>query len=80
MKIRIEAFGIAKDIFGGKFLELELQKDTNVGMLRNELIARYPDLQDLRSLAIAVNETYANDTDVIKESDTIVVIPPVSGG
>ncbi len=80
MKIKIEAFGIAKDIFGNKHIELEFETGGKVVALKELLILKYPALKDLRSLAIAINESYANDQDEIKETDEIVIIPPVSGG
>lgn len=80
MKIQIEAFGIAKDIFGNKYIELEIEDSIKVAALKELLILKYPALKDLRSLAIAINESYANDQDEIKETDEIVLIPPVSGG
>jgi molybdopterin synthase sulfur carrier subunit len=44
------------------------------------LIEKYPSFQKLSSLRIAVNEEYAEDHTEIKETDEIVLIPPVSGG
>ena len=35
---------------------------------------------DVRSLYIAVNKEYAKDDLVLKETDEIALIPPVSGG
>lgn len=80
MKIQIEAFGIVKDIFGNKYIELEFQVGGKVAELKELLMLKYPALKDLRSLAIAINESYANDQDEVKETDEIVLIPPVSGG
>lgn len=80
MKIRIEAFGIAKDIFENKYIEILLEENCSVAELKALLLEQYPPLKDLRSLAIALNENYASDQDIISESDEIVIIPPVSGG
>lgn len=78
-KYRIKAFGITKDIVGARETLLELQGDT-VGSLRSALKNRYPSLAEIRSLMIAVNNAYAEDTLSLRESDEIALIPPVSGG
>ena len=75
----IKAFGVTKDIVGGRETVLDLQGHT-VGSLRNELVERYPSLRGIRSLMIAVNNSYAEDDLPIGESDEIALIPPVSGG
>jgi len=79
MKHKIKLFGIAREIVGGREVIINTNGGT-VGELRNELISAYPQLADLRSLFIAVNLHYANDTLVLGESDEIALIPPVSGG
>jgi molybdopterin synthase sulfur carrier subunit len=40
----------------------------------------YPNLKGLKSLLIAVNNEYAEDSVELLESDEIALIPPVSGG
>jgi molybdopterin synthase sulfur carrier subunit len=78
-KYNVKAFGITKDLLGGREAKIEVRGDT-VGHLRRSLAEKYPQLSDLRSLYIAVNNDYADDEVVIKESDEIALIPPVSGG
>ena len=79
MKFTISSYGIAKDIVGGRNVIVDTNANT-VGELRSWLTTRYPSLTELRSLFIAVNRNYADDGVVLKESDEIVLIPPVSGG
>jgi len=79
MKFTISSYGIAKDIVGGRNVTIETNANT-VGELRSWLTTRYPSLTELHSLFIAVNRNYAEDGVVLKESDEIVLIPPVSGG
>ncbi|HYC85176.1 MAG TPA: MoaD/ThiS family protein [Chryseosolibacter sp.] len=78
-KYKVKAFGITKDIVGGKETVVELEGQT-VAALRNELQKKYPGLVELRSLLIAVNNAYADDLSAISEHDEIALIPPVSGG
>lgn len=80
MEITITAFGIAKDIFRTNALLIELEDKCSVEMLKQELERQFPELAKLKSYAIAVNETYASNDLLIKPADTVVIIPPVSGG
>jgi molybdopterin synthase sulfur carrier subunit len=76
---RVKAFGITKDILGGKEMVIEAPGMT-VADLRAALNDKYPKLAALRSLFIAVNNSYADETAVVNEGDEIALIPPVSGG
>jgi molybdopterin converting factor subunit 1 len=78
-KYTVLAFGIAKDILGGRQCEIELPGNT-VAALRAALLGQYPRLAGLRSLMIAVNSEYAGDGVLLEERDEIALIPPVSGG
>ncbi len=80
MKINILAFGIAKDILDGQTKEIELSHGNDVKSLKQTLCDTFPEFSKLRSLSIAVNEEYRNDDYELKESDEVVIIPPVSGG
>jgi len=80
MNISILAFGIARDIVGQSEFDLLLGGIRTVGELKQELVVRYPDFAKLASLAIAVNGEYVSDEHLLKVSDEVVIIPPVSGG
>ena len=80
MQINILAFGIAKDIVGGQAVDFNIQEGATVAELKNALTDQYPDFARLASLAIAVNSEYVSDEQILKASDEIVIIPPVSGG
>ena len=78
-KYKIIPFGITKDLLGGREASIEINGQT-VGALRTALNERYPQLLNLRSLLIAVNNDYADEDVVLSHSDEIALIPPVSGG
>jgi molybdopterin converting factor subunit 1 len=80
MKCTIQAYGISRDIIGGKFLEIELPDGVTVSDLKKELFKKYPSFEGLQSLFIALNNEYADDHAVLKTGDEIALIPPVSGG
>lgn len=73
-------FGIAKDIAGMKNISLSDAEIATVGDLKTYLHERFPSLRNLKSLAIAVNESYANDNQRLVNTDVVALIPPVSGG
>jgi molybdopterin synthase sulfur carrier subunit len=80
MKIKILAFGIARDIVGGFDTVLDLPEGALVADVRQSLTAQFPDFQKLTSLKLAVNSEYAADDLILTANDEIVIIPPVSGG
>ncbi len=80
MKIKILAFGVAKDILGGTSVNLELINDATVYNLQYLLEQQYPRLKQLSSYMVAVNNEYALPGDSLHERDEIAIIPPVSGG
>ena len=80
MKLSILNFGIARDIVGATEFEVELREGANIADLKALLFHEYPEFERLASFAVAVNESYATDEVILKEGDTIAIIPPVSGG
>ena len=79
-------FGITKDIVGAPTLSVPTSSITGkkipktVKELKAFLGKTYPELNKLSSLAVAVNNSYAEDDQVINSYDEIALIPPVSGG
>lgn len=78
--MKILAFGIAKEIFGGSTIDVELHEQAKVSELKQLLEERYERLKAIRSYMVAVNNEYAADDRTISEKDEIAIIPPVSGG
>jgi len=78
--VNILAFGIAKDIFSGSSIKLELPEGATVVSLKTALEQRYPRLKQLASYLLAVNNEYADDELLLGAADEIAIIPPVSGG
>lgn len=79
MKIKILAFGIAKDILGGTEKEIELTEGATVESLKAKLEDEYTELKRLKSYLIAIDDEYADENQVIISSNEIAIIPPVSG-
>jgi molybdopterin converting factor subunit 1 len=80
MKVNVLAFGIAKDIFSGSSIEVELPENGTTHNLKQLLEGHYPRLKHLASYMVAVNNEYASDEGLLTEKDEIAIIPPVSGG
>lgn len=79
-------FGVTKDIVGSSTLSVPTSSVTGrkipktVKELKEFLGETYPELNKLSSLAVAVNNAYAEDNETINSYDEIALIPPVSGG
>lgn len=80
MELRLLYFGASRDYAGRDAEDFKVKPGIMVQDLREELRQRYPGLEDIESFAIAVNEAYADADLVLKDGDTVAVIPPVSGG
>jgi molybdopterin synthase sulfur carrier subunit len=80
MEITVLAFGIAKDIFGGSSVTVELAVNATTADLKTSLETKYPRLKQLASYMVAVNNEYAGDAGIITDRDEVAIIPPVSGG
>lgn len=80
IKLNILTFGIVRDIVGADQLTYELPARSTATTLMESLQQRYPALQELRSLMIAINSEYSKKDQILQENDEIALIPPVSGG
>ena len=80
MKIQLLLFGITADLLKTSSLEIEVEKDISIENFKSFLQEKNPQLKNISSYAIAVNETYADNNLVLSENDVVAIIPPVSGG
>jgi molybdopterin converting factor subunit 1 len=80
MNIKTLFFGITADLIGESELDLVVSGSISIGAFKAVLKEKYPQLKNIDSCAIAVNEAYAEDVQLLKENDVVAVIPPVSGG
>ena len=80
MHIRVDLFGVTRDIIGNAHLQYEAAGPVSVKALLADLKGRYPALGRLSSLAVAVNSEYATEDLQLSENDEVALIPPVSGG
>lgn len=80
MKIETLFFGITTDLVNTSSLVVEVNKALSIAEFKIFLKDKFPQLENINSYAVAVNEAYATDDVVLKENDTVAIIPPVSGG
>jgi len=79
--VHVQLFAHARELAGSGLIAVELFPGASVGQLRSALAARVPTLRSVLSSAkIAINHDFAADTCVIRPTDELAVIPPVSGG
>jgi len=80
MKINILLFGIITDLLETSELEIQVSENSTVADLKDKLLSKYSQLENIDSYSIAVNENYADDKLNLQENDIVAIIPPVSGG
>jgi molybdopterin converting factor subunit 1 len=81
IKVRVLFFGVLKEQFGGASDLIELTERARVRDVLAKYEAKVPALRQwLPSLAIAVNQQYANPDTELKSGDEVALLPPVSGG
>ena len=73
-------FGITRDLVGQNRLTVDLPANSRVADLMASLHQQYPTLAGVQSILIAVNSEYADADLMLKPTDEIALIPPVSGG
>ncbi len=78
--MKILTFGIATEIMGTSVSEIKTEPTLKVSTLKNILEIKYPELKNLGSYMIAINNRYSQEDTLISENDEIAIIPPVSGG
>jgi molybdopterin synthase sulfur carrier subunit len=76
--IKILLFAHLQDEAGTAAMEID-KRDLAVHELKQWLQDNHG-LRGLSSVMTAINESFANEGDVIKDGDTVAFIPPVSGG
>ncbi len=82
MKVKLLLFASIRELVGASQVELDLPSDATVSVMLQTLASLYPGAQgSLDQINVAINKVYVKSSDtVIKECDTIALIPPLSGG
>lgn len=81
INITVKLFAAYQEAYGVPDLTLELPTGTQVGAVRDRLIAEHPELEKWRDLTrFGVNLQFVEPDVVLQDGDEVVLIPPVSGG
>jgi MoaE-MoaD fusion protein len=81
MQVRVLFFGRLKDLAGRPSDSLSLPEDATLADLVLHCESRIPGLKDWsHSMAIAINQHYADPQSRLKAGDEVALLPPVSGG
>jgi molybdopterin converting factor subunit 1 len=81
MQIRVLFFGMLKDLAGRASESLSLPDDATLADVLRHYESRVPRLKEmLDSLALSVNQEYAEPDARLHSGDEVALLPPVSGG
>lgn len=81
MIVRVCFFARTRDLAGTGVAEFEIAEGSTVGALRGCLAERYPALVGiLQRCALAVNNEFAEEVQVLSDHAEVALLPPVSGG
>lgn len=81
MRVQVHFFGILKDTLTRAGETLELPEGACVQHLLEHYVRQAPQLQGwMGSLAVAVNQHYAQAAQPLHNGDEVALLPPVSGG
>lgn len=74
-------FASYREAIGRAALDVEVEKDTNISGLLEQLKQDHPGLGALtENLIVSVNREYASYDTILKDGDEVALLPPVSGG
>ena len=71
---------MSKDIVGENQTLMEFDEGLTIVEFRSRLTQLFPGLDKMRTYSIAINEVYAEESQILTNNDTLAIIPPVSGG
>ena len=81
VRVKVLLFGQAREFAGASAIELDLEAPATVESAFASLRSRHERLGRMeRSLLFAVNEEYAERSQVLADGDRMAILPPVSGG
>ena len=79
--VTVKLFAAYQEACGVSEMQLEVERDAAVMVVRDRLIAQYPQLAQWRDLTrFGVNLQFVEPDIPVNDGDEVVLIPPVSGG
>lgn len=81
LSLKILFFAKSRELAGVAETFLNLPVNSSVAELRGELIHLYPKLAGFLELcAVAVDDEFSTDGQILSQDVTVAILPPVSGG
>lgn len=81
MTIRVKLFAILRERAGVSEVVVDLPDGATAAAAGDAVFERFPQARQAgRSIAYAVNRSYAPAATVMRDGDELALIPPVSGG
>jgi len=79
--MKIELYGVLREAAGSQTLELDIDPPIAISDVLARLSAGHPALvTHLPRVACAVGDTMRSRQDLLQPDETLVLLPPVSGG
>ena len=88
MKIKVELFGVCRELSDQDHLDLELSDNSEIKDLREQMVQivkkKFPKnnnyLEMVKKSAFSVKDEIVEDAYQLQNNDSISIIPPIGGG
>jgi molybdopterin synthase catalytic subunit len=81
MKVRVLYFGQLRELAGKREEQVEIEEGATVQRLFDQIAIEFTELRNFDDvIAIGVNQAFARRNQVLRDSDEVAMLPPVSGG
>ncbi len=81
MRLRVRLFSTYREIVGSKDVVWTAEPGTTLAQFQDAFLRRHPRLASHRdTMMLAVNQTFAEPSTVLRDGDEVALLPPVSGG
>ena len=79
--MKVELFGVLREAVGAAEVDVDLAGSAPISEVLASLVANYPALEaHLPRVACAVGDDMRSRADLVSPTETLVLLPPVSGG